>query len=73
MPLSPSIASVIEEQLHVCSYRNARMHMCTCTTISEPKLPCHFVGNRQVGVGHGYVRRSRLGFLRCTAYLDNAV
>ena len=36
---------VVEEQLHVPSYRNASVHTCTCTTMSERKSPWHLVGS----------------------------
>ena len=42
--MSLSVATVVEEQIHVPSYRNASVHTCTCTTVSERKLPWHFGG-----------------------------
>ena len=43
--MSLSIATVVEEQLHVPSYRNASVHMCTYAIVSERKSPWHFVGS----------------------------
>ena len=45
MSLHKHIATVVEEQLHIPSYQNASVHMCTYTIVSEQKSPWHFVGS----------------------------
>ena len=85
--MSLSIATVVEEQLHVPSYRNASVHTCTCTTVSERKSPWHFVGSlinqtdettswgtdMHVGVGRGYTYGEGSGFSGVLLHLDKAV